>query len=128
MKRIITVYPKYVGASASNRYVRCSSGIDVASVVQEYIQDKVDIAGELGFIDGDWFAYCKDEAFYYGSIGKCIRQAGKFVASHPDCGKDDIIDFLFDSGAIPCYFSMSKIVNAFKRHGKFDQIPEWFFE
>ena len=104
----------------------------VSEVITNYIQEQVAEAGELGFIDGDYFAFCHDEVFERGYLSKCIKGAQKQINEESGFEieyEDDIIEAMYDSEQIKVsYGEVSLVVRAFKAHGRLEQIPEWYFE
>ena len=102
----------------------------IPEAVTNYIQERVaEVEPEgLGFIDGDTFAFAQDEAVHTGSIKKCISNAKKLAKE--DLGEytqDNVDELVFNLDALKTLYNMSDIVRLFKNHGKFDSMPDWYF-
>lgn len=113
------------------RYVKCNSEVtaeDIEKVVLKEIKKNVKEAGKgLGFIDGDTFAYAQDEVVVTGSIKDMVQKAISLYEEDPDGWKDYLSDLYYE--ADPKYlYETSDIIRLFKKHGKLDAMPEWYFD
>lgn len=103
---------------------------EIEKEVKGYIEQQVNNAEELGFIDNDFFAYCVDEAFLYGNISYIINIVNEQVNSeecdlYEDCLEDAICDAIWDNAV---YNDPGETFEIFKEHGRANQIPSWYFD
>lgn len=97
----------------------------IVKTVINYIKERTSEGRKDGtaFIDGDDFAFCVDEAAYYGEISECIEGVIEAVQEDPDV-MDDIGSALYDYMKVT--YNIGKIVDLFREHGV--ELPDWYFE
>lgn len=115
------------------RYIRSSTDLNtikqlVIDDVDSMVRDAADDG--LGFWDGDVYAYAIDEVVRTGSVSEIAAEIQDILADDPsrEDELDDIGCLIADCNSQHTLYSMSDIVNLFKSHGKFQDMPDWYFE